>query len=146
MGIKILVKENKTLTVLRALERSGKDFTPILREIGTLIESSVQQRFDTKTDPDGKAWAAWSAKTAEARAKENRGALLVYTGNMRSGLSSSVANKQVRVGFNVDYAQNHEFGTSKIPGRRMLLTRSNDLSTADRAEIYELLLKHFTKQ
>jgi len=120
----------------------------LMDAIGGLMEQAVQGRFDSKTDPQGKSWAALAPSTL-ARYKQadkgaRRGTLLERTRQLRNSLTSTPGDDYVDVGFSRltdsgkwDVGQLHEFGTTRMP-RRGLLTadpEAGELGAQDRADI-----------
>lgn len=127
---------------LKAIREKLGNIDEILADIGQIIESNTQQRFDTKTDPNGYRWKDWADSTRKAREDEGRGTLLVYTGQMRDSLISRVFGESLEVGYASPYAQFHEEGTSKMPRRAALLGANGTLGVKDRNEIYNTLDRH----
>lgn len=129
----ITVTDVGVSAALRAMMAQLSDLTPIYKAIGSKLERNVNLRFDTKTDPAGKAWAAWAPSTAAARKQEGRGTLLEYTGRMRDSLTFLADGTGVEVGFGVDYAKFHEQltpGEGHLPQRAMLAL-NGELSQGD---------------
>jgi phage gpG-like protein len=123
----------------------------LLGQIGALLESRVNQRFDRKVDPNALAWKPLSENTlalyARADGDSRRGTLLERTGRMRQSLAHNVIGDAVEVGFAVPYAQYHETGTRtktgkvKMPRRGMLTAdwEAGTLGDGDRRAILQLL-------
>ncbi len=120
MGLKVTLEDKGLLVVLARMQATLKDTSPVMKAIGRKLESNINVRFDTKTAPDGSAWAPWAESTAAARAHEGRGTLLEYTGRMRDSLAFIADNSSVEVGFGVPYAKHHEHGTKRMPARPVL--------------------------
>lgn len=114
---------------------------PVMDRIGVLLESRVDQRFDTKTDPDGAAWSPWGPATAAARQAEGRGTLLEYSGHMRASLAYVHGADWVEVGFGVPYAISHETGAG-VPERRMLAGVGGGLGQRDMRDVMQMLEAH----
>jgi phage virion morphogenesis protein len=140
--------------MLRRLSKKlSGSLRPVLSDIGVVIESRANIRRDTKTDPSGRPWAPWAKSTEKRRAREGRGTLLDYSGRMWSSLTSVADTRSVTIGFGVDYAAVHEFGTKsgttpRIPARHMLLapgsTPTNPrLSQSDLAAVMATMEKYF---
>lgn len=94
--------------LLQSMHAQLRDMTPVNRAIGGVLERNVNLGFDTKTDPGGRAWAAWAQSARAARLREGRGNLLEYTGRMRDSLTHLADARGVEVGFGVNYARYHE--------------------------------------
>lgn len=145
MSITVAVVDTGALGLLVELQRQLRDLTPVMKAIGRKLESNVNVRFDTKTAPDGSAWAPWSETTAAARAEEGRGTLLEYTGRMRDSLAYEATATSVEVGFGVPYAVYHEVGTSRMPARPVLFD-GDSLGSADLDDVVAVALRQFKKQ
>lgn len=111
--------ESNSYDIAQALRRAAQeiaDTTPLMAVIGQRLESNISERFDTKTDPSGKAWEPYKAISAaihKARTgKDITGSLLERTGNLRGGIEHHASADQVEVGLTAPYAAFHEFGTS----------------------------------
>lgn len=124
-GLTLTVDDTALRAKFDELTRKVGNPAPILDDIGALLESRVQQRFDFKRDPNGAAWKPWAPSTAKQRSKEGRGELLIHGGkrsqHLLGSLSHQLTGDAVEVGFGAGYALFHEFGTKNMP-RRGLLT------------------------
>ena len=56
----INVDDSAFRTDLAALYRRLGDLTEVMGSIGMEMESRVSGRFETRSDPSGRAWAAWA--------------------------------------------------------------------------------------
>lgn len=151
-GITVQIDDRELQAWLdRFAQQSGPDgLQRILDAIGAELESRVDRRFDTKTDPSGAPWAPLAASTRERYAKadgaKGKGSLLIREGHMLDSLSHQVEGSAVLVGFGVPYAAYHEFATRRMP-RRGLLTadpEAGELGEGDRRSILDLLADHFS--
>lgn len=143
----VTVKDVGIGAALQAMAARLRDMTPVYAAIGRKLESNVNMRFDTKTDPSGRAWAPWSQATKDARAAEGRGNLLEYTGRMRDSLAYLATATDVSIGFGVDYAQYHEQttpGTGHLPKRAMLFD-DGKLSENDMNDAFAVAVRAFKK-
>ena len=124
---------------LLAMQRRLRNLEPTLAQIGGMLESRVNLRFDTKTDPDGKPWRPWQPATAKARAEERRGTLLEYTGAMRASLRWNLEKHTLTVGFGVDYVKRHEQAKNPNRLRRILTDSAGQISAGDEAAVMRML-------
>lgn len=127
------------------------DFTELMDEIGAALVENAQDRFETRTDPNGRPWKAWAPSTRKhyprpgsPAARTNgpgNGKLLDRYGTMLAGLSHQPSRDTVRVGFAQAYWQYHEFGTRKMPRRGLLLgdPSAATLGTTDEETIVDVL-------
>ena len=118
----------------KLLEQMG-DLQPAMQAIGQELNSRVSARFETRSDPLGRAWAPWAESTRENYPKDGRGLLLERYGDMLKSLNFQADSSSVRVGFGAVaskqgdvYAAYHEWGTVKMP-RRGLLFADPDAGT-----------------
>lgn len=121
------------LATTERVENRLLNLEPLFRDIGALLESNANVRFDTKTDPDGKAWPEWSDSTRKAREREGRGTLMEYSGLMREGLTSSFGPSFAEVLLSAPYAGAHESpgAGSHLPRRAVLTSADGGLGAQD---------------
>ncbi|MDD2721661.1 MAG: phage virion morphogenesis protein [Gallionella sp.] len=141
--ISIEITNQPVIDALNKLIRSSQDMHPIMDAIGMTMESRVSDRFETKTDPSGKAWAPWKPSTEKSYPKDGNRKLLDRgpLPGMLASLSYQVDGDSVFDGFGQPYAEWHERGTGKME-RRGLLTAdpvSGILGTGDEDAIYKVL-------
>lgn len=116
-AIKLQVTDTGVINVLGRITAlvSPSGMRPIYYMIGRQLEANARARFDTKTDPGGRAWAKWADSTAAARRREGRGTVLEYSRRMRESLTHRIGrstSEGVEVGFGVPYAAIHEEGAT----------------------------------
>lgn len=139
--------------LVRLVER-GHSLGQAHRKIGAVMESRVNQRFDLKRDPAGKAWAPHKASTRESyrgrdtnkRGKHQpRGSLLVRSGMMRESLGFVASADGVTIGFGRPYALYHEMGTRRMARRGLLMDDpvAGTLSQDDADAVLDVLFRHF---
>lgn len=140
------VTDDQVRRMLQALAQRMDNLRPVLNDIGAGLESNIQRRFDTRTDPTGKPWAPWAPSTAKQRAKSGKGTLMEYTRHLRGSLSYHADADSVEVGFGYPYAIHHEFGApkNKLP-RRGLLTADPESGTLghEDAQLVNLILTQY---
>lgn len=146
--------EAELLGRIDGLVRRLSDPTDMLEQIGAQIESNIQGRFDTKTDPSGKPWAPLAPSTLKKYAKEDggrrKGSLLERDGYMRDSLAHNVVRPYVEIGMSRQTDDGkwqvpvlHEFSTRRMP-RRGLLTADPEAGTLgerDREDIESIVLE-----
>ena len=89
---------------LARLLRGTSDLTPLMREIGTVIETSVSERFEQGKGPGGIEWPR------SIRVKMQGGQTLVESARLRDSIVSEPDPHGVETGTNVPYAATHQFG------------------------------------
>lgn len=134
--------------LLTKLLRQMDDLTPAMQGIGQELSSRISGRFETRSDPLGKAWAPWAESTRENYPKDGRGLLLERYGDMLKSLNFQADSTSVRVGFGAAasktgdvYATYHEFGTKKMPRRGLLFAdpAAGTLAPDDEAAVLDIL-------
>lgn len=124
------------------------DLTPAMQGIGQELNSRISGRFETRSDPMGKAWAPWAESTRENYPKDGRGLLLERYGDMLKSLNFQADSSSVRVGFGAVaskagdvYAAYHEWGTVKMPRRGLLFADpdAGTLAPDDEAAVTDIL-------
>jgi phage virion morphogenesis protein len=113
----------------------------LLQSIGNEIKELTQDRFNTKTSPDGDTWTAIAEKTR--RYYESKPKLsaaeppLVVEGMLRLSLTSEVQDGawSTLVGATMEYAAVHQFGWPKknIPARPYLGISTDDAKVIEAA-------------
>lgn len=84
--------------------RQLSDLTPLMRRIGTVLETSVSERFEKSEGPGGIVWPV------SHRARESGGKTLVDSTRLRDSIVTEADSFSARIGSNVPYAATHQFG------------------------------------
>ncbi len=131
----------------------------LMKQIGMVMAGSTERRFDTATDPEGKAWIP-SKKTLKTAASANGGKgkkakkkiakkdphnkTLMKSGQLRNTLAVSATPFEVHVGSNLPYARIHQLGGKAGRGRKVTIPARPYLgiSKEDEKEIAALLAAH----
>ncbi len=121
---------NEHLIELR--QRLNGDLTPLMSGIGSLLENSTRDRFDTKTDPNGRPWKPLSAITLMRR-NGRGGGILVDWGDLFHSISYHAERSSVQVGTDRHYGKYHQMGWG-VPKRSFL-----GISQQDQADITDLI-------
>jgi phage virion morphogenesis protein len=149
--------DKQAIKRLSLLAQRASNLTPALRSIGEYMLGQTRNRFDTSTDPEGKAWKPLAASTIRAKErsrsrKQKRGAkrllkktranpsdILKDSFLLRDTISYSIGNGYLAIGSPQKYAKFHQMGLG-VPERVLL-----GVSRADRAEIASILADHLGK-
>jgi phage virion morphogenesis protein len=92
---------------LDRIEGNADDLATLLDEIGSYLEFSTRERFETGTAPDGSKW----------HPPARGGQPLVLSGRLLGSINYQVGKDDVQVGTNVIYGRIHQKGgTIKHPG------------------------------
>ena len=131
---------------LEVLYRRLGDLTPVMNSIGMELESRVSGRFETRTDPSGKAWAPWAPATVEYYPQDGNRKLLDRYGDMLLSLNHQAGKDSVRVGFGKVYATYHEFGTKTMPRRGLLFAdpEAGTMGAGDEAAVLDIIGLYLT--
>lgn len=154
LKIQILVDDAPVQAALAQLARRGEDLTPAMDEIGSMLVTSTQMRFEQGEDPDGAPWPP------SLRAIIEGGQTLIDSGRLRDSITHQAGPDHVDVGSNVIYAAIHQLGgrveAKSKPflvfelGGRTIFTKAVNIparpylgvSEGDRQEIVEILRDH----
>lgn len=137
--------------VLAQLSGSLKNTQPMMRSLATLLENSTRKRFETKTAPDGTAWADWADSTKIRYAKKvyrsknkkrylaamkprPKERLMRDSSRLLRSLTRHATAQMAQVGTNVEYAPYHQLGTKRMVARPMF-----GISDQDRVDVLDLL-------
>jgi phage virion morphogenesis protein len=123
---------------LRRLQAAVGDLEPAMADIAATLWERVGERFETRTDPVGKAWEE----------KKNKApATLIDSGHMLGSLTRHADSRHAMVGFGQPYAAYHEFGTKKMPRRGLLFAdpEKGELAPDDEKAILDAVLDHLKK-
>lgn len=148
----ITIDDSAFRATMRRLQDGMSDLTPVMERIGYTLETNIQGRFETRTDPNGRPWKPWAEQTratypfpgteyAKGDEGVGNGKLLDRYGRMLRGLSYQADSNSVRVGFDMPYATFHEFGTKNMPRRGMLMGNpdAGTLGKADERAVIDIL-------
>lgn len=111
------------------------DFADLNENFARLLLDKANNRFYTKTDPNGSHWAPWSERYKDFREHDKKfpnNGELIRSGQLRDSLETSYTAKTASVRSNRTYAKTHQFGNpdKNIPARPFL-----GLSDEDREEM-----------
>ena len=88
-----------------AMLARGEDTLPLMDEIGSMLVTSTQERFEEGRGPDGEPWEP----------TKRGGQILVDSGRLRDSYIHQPSARQVRVGSNLIYAGVHHYGATIEP-------------------------------
>lgn len=139
----VTITQNDIALGLKALMEKMQNREGFHRLVGEHMLTSIDDRFDTETAPDGSAWQGHAPATKAARLKRNGNApltLLRETGRLAGSFSYEATSDKTEIGSPVIYAAIHHFGGEAgrghavtIPARPIL-----GLSDADETAIQEI--------
>lgn len=100
---------------LEKLERRLERTSDLLKNIGEALLVTTDDRFDSETDPEGKAWAALRPLTVEIRGSASP--ILTRTGKLRGSVNYQVTGDTLKLGPNTPGAAALQFG-AVITGKK----------------------------
>ena len=126
---------------LANLYRGMGDLTSVMQSIGMELESRISGRFESRTDPNGGAWAPWAQSTVDGYPEGGNRRLLDRYGDMLASLNHQADATSVRVGFDQPYAAFHEWGTEHMPRRGLLFDDpdAGTLAEGDEAAVLDII-------
>ena len=111
----ITVESQQVQAALNELRQRTQHLQPAFNSIGVEIQRHVMDCFEQEKSPDGINWAALSPATLRKRGQNAK--KLHDTGAMYASLGHNATNSHVEITIGQNYAQFHQFGTSKMPAR-----------------------------
>ncbi|MBY0559865.1 phage virion morphogenesis protein [Hyphomicrobium sp.] len=78
-----------------------------------IVRAQARRRFQTKLDPDGKAWPPLASSTVDGGREQ--GTMLVDTGTLANSITMQVSGTVGIVKTVVEYAKYHHTGSFKVP-------------------------------
>jgi phage gpG-like protein len=170
-GISIEVRDDELRHRLDGLVLKARNLRPAFTEIGGMMLTGTQHRFEDQRDPDGKAWAPLSFPTLLGRAGRGRkiaergkvkgveyvkltaraerrvdGAkALLDSGRLFKSVTFRADGQSVEVGSNLVYARIHQLGGKAGRGRKVTIAARPYLgfNAADRGASLRILGRHF---
>lgn len=117
-----------------------ENLTPLMRTIGSILETGARERFGLQSDPEGRPWQPLSADTIlsrlggasraytkkmrfTARAKRRMGSMkiLIVSGQLRDSINTQAGPDGVEVGSNKDYAGLQQHGGKAGRGHKVIV-------------------------
>lgn len=146
----ITITFNDTLVQARLRELAGRmsNLSPAMDAIGQRLEARISNRFETRRDPLGNAWASWKQSTAKAYPKDgNRKILDRYADLLKTTHTVGDSGASVRVGLGASYGYFHEYGTKKMARRGILFAdpTQRTLAPADQADVLDIISRFLIK-
>lgn len=112
-GLTIEFDDSEVLKALEQLSRRMTDMTPAMREISEILQASVEDAFESETDPaTGQRWTPLSEVTVRLR-DGNAHPILQRSGQLASSFQPDYGRDFAVVGTNKVQAGTHQFGASK---------------------------------
>lgn len=137
--LRVEINDKQVQTAINRYLNFFTDLSPVIKDTGDYLLTAVRNRIqNTKTDPNGVAWAPMSPATIRNRLRRGTiaGGLLNDSGNLLNSLRLTSGPSEVSVGSTAPYASYLQRGTDRMPARPFL-----GWSDTDRNEIVNLINK-----
>lgn len=89
------------------LVAADSNLLPLMAEIGSELEDSTRERFQTKTAPDGVPWVPLRPSSLERK----KGTLLLESGDLRDSVQHQASGNAVEIFYGKRYGDWHQQGT-----------------------------------
>lgn len=107
MQITVTAKDEQVQQMLQQLSGRMRHLTPVMKEIGEIVRTSIEQNFAETGRPE-----KWPESQ---RVKRKGGQTLSDKGRLRRSFTVQAESDRVSVGTNVIYAAIHQFGGKTSP-------------------------------
>ncbi len=138
MDIKIIVDDNKTQWVVRALTEWLNDFKPLLKDISKVQLKSADEAFKTRWANLGKPWERLKIATTRQKLRIWKNIdILQRTWKMRKSFKvEKLTKNELEIWNSVEYYKYHQLGTRKMTQRQMLghspdMIKRHEIATMD---------------
>ena len=125
--VKTEVHAEKAILRLREMKKRGRDFGPVFKEAKVAMRAWNAANFAQNGLPSGSVWNALDAGYGSWKMTHFPGVPpMVRTGRLFRSLSSLQGSPNVigthhaQFGTSVEYAKFHQYGTSKMPKRKIV--------------------------
>jgi len=109
-AISVTLNSGGTTEVLAGVASRARDLSPVMDDIGNMLQLSADMCFQAEQDPDGNAWTPLAPDTVKRKAKAGHEGMLQWSGALRRSIHRRVEGNSVTVGTNLPYAAIQQFG------------------------------------
>lgn len=103
---------------------AGMDIGKLLHEMGVEEKGLIQERFETKTDPEGNSWEEWSDSYKKRISKRggSHSILMGPTARLQEDIDFEITHEGIHWGSPLPYARAHQKGykENNLPARPYL--------------------------
>lgn len=140
--VDVTTDDAKVQAALKELARKTSDVRPALREIGSSLEASTQQRFLDEVSPEGEDWQEHAESTQERRGAGAE--KLQLDRHLFDDIGSKVSGATLNVGVNRIYGRIQHLGGFAGRGRKVEIPARPYLgvSADDEREIHSIFADH----
>ncbi len=138
----IQINDAEVRGMLRRLEGTEHDLTPLMQSIGVRLLASTKRRFDDSEDPQGVAWAPVLKRRDYNTGRQiNPGSQgfrpLKHSGHLSRNIFYQAESDQVTIGTPVLYGQKHQEGDG-VKERQFIGASDQDLQDITNITIHYL--------
>lgn len=121
----VTVFDESVRRAFTGMSAQARDLRPAMDEVGAMLMTSIDMRFEQERDPDGKSWEPLAPSTVKAKAKAGHEAMLQWSGRLRGSITRQADSTSVEVGTNIPYAaaQNNGAAITKHAQSRQVFRR-----------------------
>lgn len=131
--LQVEIRDEEVRDMLTRLMSRVGDLTPVMRDIGEVVQESVQRNFEEHRAPDGSAWQPLAESTKKQRKKLGRDEddILILNRILMGSIHPKAEKDRVVVGTDIVYAAIHQFGGSAGRGRSVSIPKRPFLGVRD---------------
>jgi phage virion morphogenesis protein len=131
MRIEVSFDDSKIQNVLSGIVDLGEDQSGLMAVLGSFIENSTKDRFETEITPAGVPWLPSRRAIAEG------GKTLTDKGHLRDSITYASSHDEAVIGTNLIYAAIHQFGGTieAKDGGKLKFAHSNGFAVLDQVTI-----------
>jgi len=112
--IRIEIDDEQALRALQRAAESGRDLSPVMRDIAGVIEDAIERAFQTQSDPEtGEPWAPLAESTKKKRSGSEPFAILQDSSSLVQSIGSDFDATSAEAGVAEIYGVTHQFGAEK---------------------------------
>ncbi|MBD2628478.1 phage virion morphogenesis protein [Trichormus variabilis] len=141
-GVTLRIDDSQVQAALSRLTGRMENLTPVFKNIGEYMTSSILERFDDEVDFEGNKWAALTAATIARKQKKGKILkILQQDGDLRRTVVYLAGANKVEIGTNRIYGAIHQFGGRAGRGRKVVIRARPFLgvSAADSLEVVSIV-------
>ena len=144
--MKVTMTSDGLEIALAGLGARATDLRPAMDEIGAMLMTSTDMRFERQVDPEGAAWTPNAPSTAKQKAKVGHELILQMSGRLRGSITRQAESNSVTVGTNLAYARIHQLGGTINREASVRQIYRKFVETKGKAGVHRELLPGFVKK
>jgi len=147
-NIEIKYDDRKVRRMLKRLSRRVSDMTPVMREIGGIVRTSVIKNFEVGGRYKAKGSIEGGAKRWRPRKKSRPQRILIQSGRLMGSINARPSSDSVKIGpDNVVYGAIHQLGGKAGRGKKVTIPARPYLviQQEDKTEMIKAIDRHLKK-